>query len=399
VAVRTFVDEQASMMVAWRHVGIVPLTLDQARAALHAPGRATREAPPVEGRFPVIVILGGPFYLSTTAEFLAANGNIVVAPVRFDDIADEVPALDFPSSVENAVRDGEWALNVLATEAAADTARIAALGHGAGGMQALMLAMRNRAVRAVVNVDSANFSLRTNPRQLVFYHPRMLRVPYLNLLTSATRESSDLHADFEAMRFSRRYEAVLGDDALRHHDLSDLGRGVTAVLGLRGAPSDAVLRTYAEVQSMLVSFLRSPETWPEAERYGAAVFSAAVPAPETVDVIRGIGSDTQRLLAEARTRDPEAPLFSQESLQRVVAAARAQPEVAAALARFALEVHPNSLPLHAAAADALLAAGESNAAAEVLQRCLSLDVVANDWRAAAASAACRERTATIHPPR
>ena len=98
-------------------------------------------------------------------------------------------------------------------------------------------------------------------------------------------------------------------------------------------------------------------------------------------------------MAEAWKRDPDASLFTPENLQRVIGAAKAQPGLAAALARFALELRPNSLPLHLAAADALFAAGENGAAADVIRRCVSLDVPGNDWRAAAASAACRERAA------
>lgn len=388
--VAALLDEQARMMVAWRHVGIVPLTLDQARAALRAPGRAVRGATPVEGRFPLIVILGGPYYLSTTAEFLAANGNIVVAPVRFEDVANEVPALSYQASVENAVRDAEWALHVLSSHPAVDSTRISALGHGGGGMQALMLAMRNRSITAVANVDSANFSQRTNPSQLPFYSPRALRVPYLNLLTAATKRSSDLYADFEAMRFSRRYEVVLREEDLRHHDLSDIGRGVTAALGLRGDPANMVLRTYANVQTMLAGFYRAPQTWPEAERYSAVIRGAIPPAPETMDLIRAMGADTARLLSEARTRDPHSPLFDEDSLSQVLAATRKHPPVTAAVARFVLEVHPNSLPLHVAAADALSAAGLKEAAVDVIRRCLALPTPANDWRAAAARTSCRE---------
>jgi hypothetical protein len=339
----------------------------------------------------LVVLLGGPFYLSTTAEFLAGNGFVVVAPVRFEDVADEAPSIDFPSSVENAVRDAEWAMHVLASDQAADTTRVTALGHGGGGLQAMMLAMRNRAVQALVNVDSGNFSQRTNPRQLPFYSPRILRVPYLNVLTAATRQASDLYADFEAMRFSRRCEAVLNSEELRHHDLSDIGRGVAA-LGMR---PDTVLQTYAGVQSTILGFLRAPQTWSDS---GATVRGAVQPAPDIVDVIGGLGVDTPRILAEARVRDREAPLFTEDNLLRIIGAAMRQPNLAAALARFALQVHPNSLQVHAAAAGAMLAAGDREASA-VIGRCLSLDVPPNDWRAAAASAACRERGAPGRPPR
>ena len=107
-AKRDYVDEQASMMVAWRHVGLVPLTMDQARASFNATGHAVRNLAPAEGKSPVVAILGGPWYLSTTAEFLASHGYLVVACVRFQDQRSEIPASDFRWFVENSVRDAEW---------------------------------------------------------------------------------------------------------------------------------------------------------------------------------------------------------------------------------------------------------------------------------------------------
>ena len=376
---RSFVDSEAEMMVGWRHVGIVPLTMDQARAAVNAPGRAVRGAPPARGRFPVVLVLGGPWYLSTTAEILASRGFLVAAPVRFADIAEPVPALDFSWSVENAARDAEWTLAELARDPAADTSRAASLGHGGGGMQALVLAMRNPAIRAVVNIDAGNFSKRTNPSQLAFYHPRLLRVPYLNILTAATRQGLDLYSDFEAMRLSRRHEVLLDDPDLRHHDLSDVGRGVSAVLGVRGESQEMVLRVYAGVQQTIVRFLQG-------DTAVGTVRSAVEPAPTTFQVIETLSEATLAALRDARRRDPDASLFGEDDLRKIVEAARGRPALAAELGRFALEIHPKSHVLHRAAA-------ESSGAVEFYRRCAALDPPQNDWRAGIAYNACREQPA------
>jgi hypothetical protein len=66
-------------MLAWRHVGIVPLTRDQARASLSTRGKAITGARPADGRFPLAMVLGGQHYLSTTAEILASHGFLVAA--------------------------------------------------------------------------------------------------------------------------------------------------------------------------------------------------------------------------------------------------------------------------------------------------------------------------------
>jgi hypothetical protein len=383
---RAFRDAEAGMMVAWRRVGIVPLTLDQARAALDAVGRAVRDAAPARGKFPVVVVLGGPFYLSTTAEFLASHGYLVMAPFRFRDEANEIPSLGFTWYLENSVRDAEWALAELSRDAAADTTQVAALGHGGGGLQALLLAMRSRAIGLLANIDAGNFSARSNPRQIAFYHPRLLRAPYLFIATADTRKGLDQFADFENMRFSRRYEVILPDPALRHHDLSDIGRGVTAALALRGDAQSAVLKQYADVQQMLLRFLNSrggsPCSYPE---YTMSSRDAVEPAPTPVEVLRNLDAFPVERLTAIHRVDSDAPLFSEDEMQNLVAVART-----AQLARFALQLHPGSLPVQELASAVLESAGDP-AAREIAQRCAAAPPPANDWRSTAAQAACRER--------
>jgi len=395
----SFLDDEAKMMVAWRHVGIVPMTIEQARASLATTGRAVRGAAPAGGKFPVVLILGGPWYLSTTAEILAANGFLVVAPVRFSDESSEVPISNFSSYLGESVRDAEWVLAEMSRHSAADVTRASAIGHGGGGMGALVLAMRNRGIRAVANIDAGNFSTRSNPRQLQFYDPRLLRVPYLYIATAGTRQESDQFADFEHMRFSRRYEVILKNPALRHHDLSDVGRGVSAPLGIRGQEQEMVLRHYADVQQMLVRFLRGDsatyDPWLKnlGSSYTVTVRDAVEPAPTTAQVLRSLNDDSLAKLTEAHGRDPEAELFSEDQLKRLVVAARTrnQPALAAKLVRFELELHPKSIGVHELAVATLEAAGERGPAAELARTCVALPVPQNDWRARDAHGQCEER--------
>ena len=219
-----FESEEASALPVWRHVGIVDMTDAQARASLHTGGIAARDAPPRPGRDPVVVVLGGPYYLGTTAEFLASHGFLVVAAFRFADRSNDVGTGAFSWYLENSVRDAEFALSTLRDDALADTSMVAAIGHGGGGIQAMLFAMRNRQVRALVNIDAANFSTRSGARNLAFYSPRLLRVPFLYMATAATKAGQDQYEDFNAMKFSERYEVILENGDIRHHDLSDLGR-------------------------------------------------------------------------------------------------------------------------------------------------------------------------------
>jgi hypothetical protein len=399
---QAYADQQAQQMVAWRHIGIVPLTVEQARATLNATGRAVRGAPRVKGRFPVVIILGGPWYLATTAEFLASHGYLVLACVRFRDSRTEIPSSDFRWSIENSLRDAEWALTEFRQDPAADMKSVTSLGHGGGGLQALLLGMRNRQVTAVANIDAAIFSSRTNPAQFLFYNPSLLRVPYLNLLTADTRQHSDQYADFEKMRFSGRYEVILTNPDLRHHDLSSVGRGVSASLGIRGDPQPIVLQTYADVQTTILQFLEAnqhPQTNAFAEwlqhlgqspAYACTTREATQPAPELYDVLTEIDRWTPDRLREAYERDPDADAFSEDGLLLIMNVARTRDtHLAQSFVPLAIEIRPNSVQLLQLASAIEESSGESPNAQDLALRCLAISVQDGDWRSQAAQTQCR----------
>jgi hypothetical protein len=401
-------DDEASALVGWRHLGIVELTQQQALDSLGTRGIAVRGAPAAPGRFPVIMLLGGPAYLSTTAELLASNGFLVAASFRFRDQSSEVETPHFAWYFENSVRDAEWALDGLREHPAADLGFVGALGHGGGGLQALLLAMRNRAIKALANVDAANFSTRSSPSQIPSYSPRLQRAPYLFIATAETRKSLDLFDDFLQMRFCDRIEVVLSDPELRHHDLSDIGRAVTAPMALRGAAQAAVQQDYSTTQQMLVRFFKAESTsdpahvaaaafstWLEkgqGERYSVTLRQGVEPAPTPAAALADLGSDTVPALRQAQRRDPEAAVFGLDGFANLLRGALGKRDFqnADALAQFGLELHPNAPVLQAYRSEALEGRGEIASATQVAKACAAIDP-ASDWRATVAVNACKER--------
>lgn len=355
-----FETDEASALPVWRHIGIVDLTDAQALASIRTAGIAVRGAPPRPGRYPVVVILGGQYYLSTTAEFLASHGFLVVSAFRFSDRRNEIGTSEFSWYLENSVRDAEFILDALQDHPLADTTSVVAIGHGGGGIQAMLLAMRNRHVRSLVTIDSSIFSSRSQTRSLPFYSPRLLRVPFLYIATSSAIAGQDQFEDFAAMKFSKRYQVVLKDADIRHHDLSDLGRAVTAPLQIRGAAQDVVQRTYADVHEMALRFLQEQPAGAQSDdsRFSAWLTSAGAtgpyavtvhprvePAPTVVEIEDTLGPSTSALLRDAHARDPEGPLFQSASLMRLVKKALARRDVATAtaLADFGTATHPGRL--------------------------------------------------------
>lgn len=402
---RRYEDDQVTALCSWRHIGIIDLTRDQASRSLRTSGIAVRDAPAREGPWPVVMILGGPYYLASTAETLASFGFVAMAPFRTDDQQNEVGSQGFPWYLENSIRDAEWVMQAAKPRGGA-AARIFALGHGGGGLQALLFAMRNRNVSAVVNIDSGNFSTRTNARTLLFYSPRLLLVPYLQILREETRKDQDQYDDFAAMAFSRRIEIVLQDDSVRHHDLSDIGRAVTVPLGIRGDVQTAVEREYADVQETVVRFLQSQavsddassaalETWltthDAQSRHAVKVYPAIEPAPAVQQVLAALGASTPAMLRAAHDRDPNARVFEADSLVKIVARALAvtAPSTAVEIANLARELHADDPRFLALKSEAALAAGDRPGAVAAARDCAAVKP-GDDWQAKATVARCQD---------
>lgn len=402
---QVFEDDEVNALVAWRHVGIVQLTAHQARASLETHGLAVRGAAAVKGGFPIAVVLGGPYYLSTTAEMLASHGFLVMAPFRFTDQSNEVGAQEYSWFLENSVRDAEWALEELRSDPRADLSHVTSIGHGGGGLQAMLFAMRNRAVRAVVNIDAGNFSTRSQILSIPFYSPRLMRVPYLFIITGEAKKLLDLFDQFAAMKFSRRIEVVLESRAIRHHDLSDVGRAVTAPMGIRGDAQAEVQQQYAAVQEMVGRFLEEHSTrressaqpfadWIQARnapgRLTVSVRPGIEPAPTTVQMMRSLDDNAAATLAAARLRDPEGAVFQESALSELISQALVQRQLrtAAALVALATELHPKSAVLLAQATRVAEEGGNRAGALASATACVALDA-GNDWRAAAAIEQCK----------
>ena len=271
----------------------------------------------------------------------------------------------------------------------------------------MLFAMRNTDVTAVVNIDAANFSTRSRLREIPFYSPRLLRVPFLYIATAATKKGLDLFEDFAAMRFSTRYEVIVHSPELRHHDLSDFGRGVTAPLGIRGEAQAVVQQHYADVQAMTVRFLKahlptgsitgnSFGEWLKPKQspgtYTVEVHPGAQPAPTTAKILETLGRNTPAVLRQARSSDPAAELFQVNDLERIVTKALAMRafQTARELADFALELHPDSPIFYNHKSSALEGAGDTAGAAESATACAGKQA-GNDWRASVALLQCKER--------
>ena len=403
---RRYAEDEAALAAAVRHIGIVELTQVQALASLDTAGIGRRGLTRATGRFPLVLVFGGPYYLSSTAEMLASHGFAVAAPFRVKTQSNEIGSDDFTWSLENSVRDGEWAWNEMRRMEGVDAAQVSLLGHGGGGLQALLFAMRNLGVAAIANIDAGNFSTRTEAARVPFYRPRLLRSPYLYLATAETRKAQDQFQDFLGMPFSRRFELTLQASGIRHHDLSDIGRAVTEPLHLRGDAQAAVQAGYAAVQATLVRFFQTAVAGKDGMRefegwvtdttrasgvYTVTVHGATTPAPTLQAVLATLGGGTATMLREAHGRDPLGPVFSADSMEEIAARALTQRQFAIALEviAFARSLYADARVLLLLESEALDGTGDRVRAAESASACIA-GPEPRTWNDGVALVRCRE---------
>lgn len=204
---------------------------DHARLAAELGARTTAflDAPPVPGRFPVVIYAPGfnapGFDNSVLAEYLASNGYIVLASSSVG-WHQRLMTSD-PLGLEAQVRDLELGLSLTSTLPGADPTRVATLGYSWGGLACVLLQLRNPRIRAVVSLegsiayDWASFVRSPGPDL------SRMDVPFLFLGQTALPADTarkygidTTFAFFEGLDASRAYRVSF--PVLRHPEFSSL---------------------------------------------------------------------------------------------------------------------------------------------------------------------------------
>jgi dienelactone hydrolase len=177
---------------------------------LKTPSAAFLKAPAARGSFPLVVYsLGQNDYTQENVvlwEFLASHGYVVAtiphmgtSPRRFHLFIDD------PCSYEAQVRDLEYLTAFMRDLDYVDKTKVAAAGHSMGGVYALLLAMRNSRIRAVVGLDGS-FTITQSPYAYKYwetpdYDAARFKVPLLQMYKPA---ESTMHL-VDGLRYSDRY--------------------------------------------------------------------------------------------------------------------------------------------------------------------------------------------------
>ncbi|MCP4659911.1 MAG: tetratricopeptide repeat protein [bacterium] len=173
---------------------------------------AVRDAVPEKGRFPVVVYAPsfGSFSIENDVlcEVLAGHGYVVVASSSKGMHAADM-TLDFEGA-EAQTRDMEFAVAALHDLPYADPSRIAAVGFSWGGLSAVVLALRNSNVKAVVTLDGSVHNKDIyDLMKYAYFHGSHLRAALLQVRSkSRGPDGSPANPTWDVHRFSKEARYV-----------------------------------------------------------------------------------------------------------------------------------------------------------------------------------------------
>jgi len=269
--------------------------------ASHAPGSdadthmaALSNAHPVRGRFPVVLMFSGggdDLYANVVmAEYLAGHGMVVVS-VSLLGPSDEntAPSAD-RDGVEMTVRDMEYVLAIVRRDPYVDPGRVATVGHSIGAVEALLVAMRNSRISAVVGLDGTyGFKgMAQTATSAMGYFPERFTGALLDARRAEGEGGAELdNSVVESLRFGERWQVTLS--GMQHDDFTS--RAETGALAFHGKDLPAVVQSgkagYEFVCKLVNDFLVG-----HFKRGGKAVFDGEGAA-------RSVGAGYKHWVADA----------------------------------------------------------------------------------------------------
>ena len=355
--------------------------------------QARRDAAAAPGRFPLIVGTFRPMSLTLTSEYLASHGYVVafVQGPR-EEIDADGPVFE-ALQMTQGTRDMEFAIAAARELAVVDPVALGALGFSGSGLAQLPLAMRNREVDAVAQLDTGSFGPQgSSYRALAAYDPSVLRTPYFFAYGAATLAQPDLHqAELQKMRYAPRVVVFAGEPRLHHWDFATEGPAMMAALNRRPDARRGAGRVTAAVHRQLLTFF---EAYVRKDRQALASITGHHMAPGPGAMIesqylapiepaitrrefrRLLDENPARAAAAAREglqRDPFAAVFGEEYLNLLgyELLNQRQGEKALEVLRLNVDAHPRSANAMDSLSEALELLGQPAAAVEWAEKALA----------------------------
>ncbi len=229
---------------------------------LDRPMQARPDAVPLGRRHPAILLAQGNGESAPDqaplAEFLAAHGYVVAtlpSPMRITGPLTE--EREVGRRAEEQADDLEYLRGILARRKDVDPSRMAAVGHSFGARAALLLAMRDSTLRAVVSLDGG-IGTATGASSMAAsrsYRPAAARAPLLHFYEALDEYMAPDLRQLYALSGADRW--FVGTVAMHHHHFTSFGAASCTDPALRAVlrASDTTAVAAASVSLATLSFL------------------------------------------------------------------------------------------------------------------------------------------------
>ena len=368
------------------------------QALLQRPMRASENAEPETGPFPLIVLGQGLYYESPTAfaafaEYLAGHG-FVAATTPLVGTNSPLIKLD-TQDLDNQVRDLELVVAHARERSFVDGERLGVLGFDMGGMAGVLLAMRNRDVDAFASLDAGILFEHESglPRRSPGYDPAALRIPWLHATAPRALRppSASAQSLFDTALYAERY--LLVAEGMGHVDFTSYalvdGRrdmlgywpepGAAAGAAGHAAVAHQVLRFFAAYLANDAASREALAIAPEAPGARMTVeHRTAAPAPIDYDAlvaeaVAGRAADAVARLRAAAATAPHHALLERLHLERLaqnLVLTWALGEEAVPVIEFLVERYPESVSGRYLLGEAHVLRGDDAAAIAAFERLL-----------------------------
>lgn len=362
------------------------------------PTAAIRNAPVAKGRFPLIIYGGGANFGTDENvvlwEYLASHGYIVAAVPTMG--ADTVDYSADDAGLEILTRDMEFLFAQVRNLPNVDADRVAAMGFSYGGQAALLMAMRNPDIKAVVGLDPSFIGtfyskfLKNSP----FYNVDNVMIP---LLEMHRKDPQTVTYDLtDALKYAERYSFEIND--LSHVDFTNFALLYSAVLSEQARQNPPISARKAAFEAMsryILDFfdvhlkgggedkrekLKTPEKWkgypPDYVSFRYLKARSAPPSyAEFLRIIRetGIKRGVQ-IYREILRRDPAASVISEKSINNLGYELLSSGKIdeAVRMLKLNVEKYPRSANAYDSLADAYKEKGDQPCAASAYRKLLEV---------------------------
>jgi hypothetical protein len=224
------------------------------------PCYATRNATPVDGKYPLLVVGQGLFHSAhhqaILAEYLASHGYVVVTTPSQSKINGPMTSeSDVYPHAKDQSKDLAIAIQSVSKDPHVDASVIGVVAHSFGARSALLLAMHDKRVKSFVSLDGGigNGIGKEWIKLVPGFNPASLKMPFLHFYEDI---ESFINPDFELIKSMTACERTLMKiEQMHHFYFSTFGIVTATIPGFTKEPESDLQLKWEAVSSYTLNFL------------------------------------------------------------------------------------------------------------------------------------------------